>query len=47
MSDTTNINQLPLVNDIPKHNLNNYKEHVLQVPINTTENLQQSQQPNI
>ena len=49
MSDTTNINQLPLVNDIPQNIVLNTqdKEHVLQVPINTTENLQQSQQPNM
>ena len=49
MSDTTNINQLPLVNEIPQNIVLNTqdKEPVLQVPINTTENLQHSQQPNM
>ena len=49
MSDTTNINQLPLVNEMPQNIVLNTqdKEHVLQVPVNTTENLQHSQQPNM
>tara|TARA_Y100000816_G_scaffold225184_1_gene170135 strand:- start:431 stop:1039 length:609 start_codon:yes stop_codon:yes gene_type:complete len=49
MSDTTNINQLPLVNDVTQNiTLNTQdKEHVLQTPVNTTENLQHTQQPNM